>query len=511
MTNFDVIVIGSGIGGLIAGGLLARYGKRVLICESHAIPGGAAHGFQRQGFHFDTGPSFYCGLSDPQSLNPVRQVLQVLGETIDAIAYDPLGYYHFPEDDPAGHLNGGFPIYGNAQKYREAVAQITPEGARQLQNLEQEFLALFAPLKQIPLLTLRSNWTLIPWLIRHQPQALAQLLPQLRNIQSSAGAMLNRTVSDPWVRRLFDLECFLLSGLTAQDTVAPEMAFMFGERSGSTIDYPVGGSPAIIQALIRGLKRWGGTLRLKAHVDQILVQSGKVQGIQLKNGERLTAPIVISNATVWDTYHQLLKPEDLPPSYRQRALATPTVDSFMHLHVGIRAEELTDLPGHHVVIHSNQQPITHPGNICMVSIPSVWDSSLAPEGHHVIHTYTLEPFTPWEQVEDYDQRKQERAQPLYRALETVIPDVRSRITLELIGTPLTHRHYLRRYQGTYGPAIAAGKGSFPSCHTPISGLYRVGDSTMPGIGVPAVAASGILCANTLVSPKQIQKLLTTIT
>ncbi len=103
---------------------------------------------------------------------------------------------------------------------------------------------------------------------------------------------------------------------------------------------------------------------------------------------------------------------------------------------------------------------------------------------------------------EYQQKKKERSQPLYRAIEKVIPDLRERITLELIGTPLTHSHFLRRYQGTYGPAIPAGKGMFPSCHTPISGLYRVGDSTLPGIGVPAVAASGILCANTLVSPQQ---------
>ena len=93
------------------------------------------------------------------------------------------------------------------------------------------------------------------------------------------------------------------------------------------------------------------------------------------------------------------------------------------------------------------------------------------------------------------------------SIEKVIPDLRDRITLELIGTPLTHSHFLRRHQGTYGPAIVAGKGMFPSCHTPISGLYRVGDSTTPGIGVPAVAASGILCANTLVSPQQTWELL----
>jgi phytoene dehydrogenase-like protein len=85
--------------------------------------------------------------------------------------------------------------------------------------------------------------------------------------------------------------------------------------------------------------------------------------------------------------------------------------------------------------------------------------------------------------------------------------MRSRITLELIGTPLTHARFLRRHQGTYGPAIAAGQGMFPGNQTPIPGLYRVGDSTMPGIGVPAVAASGILCANTLVKPQQTAELL----
>ena len=96
---------------------------------------------------------------------------------------------------------------------------------------------------------------------------------------------------------------------------------------------------------------------------------------------------------------------------------------------------------------------------------------------------------------------------MFRALEKVIPDLRSRIVLELIGTPLTHARYLRRHQGTYGPAIAAGQGMFPSTQTPIPDLYRVGDSTMPGIGVPAVAASGILCANSLVKPWQTEELL----
>jgi phytoene dehydrogenase-like protein len=282
---------------------------------------------------------------------------------------------------------------------------------------------------------------------------------------------------------------------------------MLGERSRVGVEYPLGGSKAIVNALVRGLEHWGGELRLGCHVEQVLVESGKAVGVRLQKGEILKAPVVISNATIWDTYKHLLRPEDLPAAYRQTALDTPAVESFMHLHLGIRAEGLENLTGHHVVVHDARQDIAAPGNTCMISIPSVWDASLAPAGHHVVHTYTLEPFAGWERNDGYEKQKREKAQSLYRALERVIPDVRERVELELIGTPLTHAHYLRRYQGTYGPAIAAGKGMFPGPHTPIKGLYRVGDSTLPGIGVPAAAASGILCANTLVNVSQMVELL----
>jgi carotene isomerase len=494
----DVIVIGSGIGGLVAGGLLARYGRRVVVCESHSIPGGAAHSFSRQGFHFDSGPSFYCGLGDRHSLNPVRQILEVLGESIAAVAYDPFGHYHFPDVT--------LPVYGDADRYRAAVAQITPQGSRELAQLEHQFLQLYEAMRDIPTLALRADFHLLPLLLS-RPLALLKLLPQLGVIQGSVGDMVQRIVHDPWVKRLIDLECFLLSGLKADQTIAPEVAFMFGERSRSVIDYPIGGSGAIVQALVRGLTRWGGELRLKTHIEQILVENGRAIGVRLQNGETLDAAIVISNATLWDTYTKLLQPQDLPIVYRQEALRTPAIDSFMHLHLGIRSEGLEQLTGHHVVVHDAEQDITLPGNTCMISIPSVWDANLAPVGHHVVHAYTLEPYQGWQRNQDYKTQKLERSQPLFRALERVIPDLRSRIELELIGTPLTHAHYLRRHQGTYGPAIAAGKAMFPGNGTPIAGLYRVGDSTMPGIGVPAVAASGILCANTLVSPSQTAALL----
>ncbi|MCC5640197.1 NAD(P)/FAD-dependent oxidoreductase [Nostoc sp. CHAB 5844] len=496
MTN-NVIVIGSGIGGLCAAALLARYGKRVIVCESHTIAGGAAHSFKQRGFEFDSGPSFYCGLSGTHSLNPVKQVLDVLGESLQVIPYDPLGHYHFPEASVA--------IYSNFSKYCHEIEKITPQGVAELQRFAARLLGLYDAMKGIPTLALRADWQVILVLLNYV-RSLGKMLPYLPLVQFSVGSVIDATVKDPWIRRLIDLECFLLSGLKAHGTIAPEVAFMLGERERG-VEYPVGGSAAIVNALVRGLARWGGKLRLGCHVEQILVEAGQAVGVRLKTGEILKAPIVISNATIWDTYNQLLRPEDLPTAYRQTALNTPAVDSFIHLHLGIRADGLENLTGHHVVVHDSNQDITTPGNTCMISIPSVWDVTLAPERHHVVHAYTLEPFAGWERNDNYEPKKKEKAQTLYRALERIIPDIRERVVLELIGTPLTHADYLRRYQGTYGPAIAAGKGMFPSPHTPISGLYRVGDSTMPGIGVPAVAASGILCANSLVERSQTAELL----
>jgi phytoene dehydrogenase-like protein len=78
--------------------------------------------------------------------------------------------------------------------------------------------------------------------------------------------------------------------------------------------------------------------------------------------------------------------------------------------------------------------------------------------------------------------------------------VASDVTLRLIfklRTPLTHQRFLRRHRGSYGPAIRAGEGDFPFPGTPVKGLLVCGDSCFPGIGIPAVAGSGILAANSV--------------
>ena len=121
--------------------------------------------------------------------------------------------------------------------------------------------------------------------------------------------------------------------------------------------------------------------------------------------------------------------------------------------------------------------------------------------HPFRYTPGNEPYQPWQDLDrrspEYSQLKEQRAAVMWRGLERVIPDIRSRCEVTMVGTPLTHARYLRRHHGSYGPAIQAGTGLFPGANTPLSGLLCCGDSTFPGIGIPAVAASGMVAANTL--------------
>lgn len=110
---------------------------------------------------------------------------------------------------------------------------------------------------------------------------------------------------------------------------------------------------------------------------------------------------------------------------------------------------------------------------------------------------------------NYHQSKEIIPQVLWKAVERSLGPgfSRDKCEVKLVGTPITHQRFLRRNRGTYGPAIQAGKESFPGHPTPISHLYCCGDSTFPGIGVPAVAASGAMVANSLVSVSQHTELL----
>ncbi|NEQ74422.1 MAG: NAD(P)/FAD-dependent oxidoreductase [Okeania sp. SIO2C9] len=506
MSQTDVIVIGSGIGGLSCAALLARYGFNVIVCESHSIAGGAAHSFEYQGYKFDSGPSLHSGLSYRPSTNPLAQVLDAIGEKVPCVTYNTWGCC-LPEGD--------FNTSVGADQFCDVLRKLRGESAVAEWRQLQKVMAPFAEAAiAIPPASLRFDLGAIMTMGQFLP-AMAKHIFNVGKLTGPFSGIMENVVTDPFIDNWLNLLCFLLSGLPANGTSAAEVAFMFAEwyRPGVVLDYPIGGSGAIVDALVRGLKRHGGQLILNAHVEEVLVKDGRAVGVGLRNGTEIRAKkAVISNASIWDTL-KLLPEGAVPKSFREERQQTPECNSFMHLHLGIDATDIKpDLACHHIIVN-HWDEIDAPQNVVLVSIPSLIDATLAPPGKHVIHVYTPgnEPYKFWHGMDrksqEYAQQKQQRAEVMWQALERVIPDVRSRCEVTLVGTPLTHERFLRRHRGTYGPAIRSGESLFPGPNTPLPGLLCCGDSTFPGIGLPAVAVSGMIAANTLAPVSQHWKML----
>jgi phytoene dehydrogenase-like protein len=563
----DVVVIGAGIGGLCCAALLARYGLRVTVVEAHYHAGGAAHSFSVRApsssslYHFDAGPSFFMGLSQGQT-NPLKQVLDAVGERVDCAQYSRW-IVHPPCDEaeekktaPTQRSSDPFPCVADSAEYARQIERLAgPQALAQWRALEQKMQPLQRGAATFPAAALRADLGVLLTSLRFfgLDAALAglvagQLTGPFSDVVAAAG------VTDPTLRALIDLECFVLSGMPAKDTLAAEMAFMFSERGRGIdrIDYPYGGSRSIVDALVRGVERGGGRVVLRAEVEEVLVEQGRAVGVALKpraggsDGRRevvRASKAVVSNASAWATRAMVRKHTQAagaPASWREwHALADPDeasssassaktkpLGSFMHLHLGIDATglDLSSMDIHHLFIDQwggsdAPRDLDLPHNVQIASIPSVLDPSLAPPGKAVVHAYSAanEPWELWQGVkrgtEEYERLKKERAEPLWRALERVIPDIRARAEVVLVGTPLTHARFVRRHRGSYGCAISAadvkaGKHpGWPGPQTPIPGLLVCGGDCAPGVGVPAAAASGMITASTLASIGQHLELL----
>ena len=507
----DLIVIGSGLGGLCAGAIAARHGLDVLVLEAHSVPGGAAHGFQRRGFAFESGPSLWSGLGRWPSNNPLTQVLRAVGETLPVAQY-----HHWDLLLPEGRLRVGVGMEPFQAVLRELRGPAVAEEWR-------GFLAAIEPLCQatcaLPLLALRPGLGGALNLGAAAGLGLLAKAPQLSALGGAFGPIARRHLGDPFLLRWVELLCFLISGLGMEHTSAAAMATLFGEwfEPQACLDYPIGGSAAVAAALVRGMERHGGRLHTSAPVTRILVEQGRAVGVQLgpeAGGRILRARRgVISNASPWDTL-ALLSDDAVPRRWRERQQATPACASFLHWHLGLRGGgDLPDLPVHTVWVGDWERGIGAERNMVVLSMPSLLDPSLAPAGHQLLHGYTPanEPWELWQQLERgtpaYEALKQERCAVFHGVLDQLLPDWRERLVIELQGTPLSHRHWLRVHQGSYGPAWPADRGPFPGGSTPIDGLVLCGAGVFPGIGVPPVAISGAQAAHRFVPAAAQRRLL----
>ncbi|KAE8709950.1 Prolycopene isomerase [Hibiscus syriacus] len=500
-SKYDAIVIGSGIGGLVAATQLAVKGAKVLVLEKYVIPGGSSGYYQRDGYTFDVGSSVMFGFSDKGNLNLITQALAAVGREMEVIPDPTTVHFHLPN-------NLSVRVH---KEYSEFIAELTSKFPHEKEGILKfygECWKIFNALNSLQLKSLEEPIYLFGQFFQKPLECLtlAYYLPQ------NAGDIARKYIKDPNLLSFIDAECFIVSTVNALRTPMINAGMVLCDRHFGGINYPVGGVGGIATSLAEGLIDQGSEILFKANVTNIILDQGKAVGVKLSDGREFFAQTIISNATRWDTFGKLLKGESLPKEEENFQKVYVKAPSFLSIHMGVKADVLPpDTDCHHFMLEDEWTRLEEPYGSIFLSIPTVLDSSLAPKGRHILHIFTTSPLEDWKGLppKDYEAKKELIAEEVIGRLEKkLFPGLKSSIVFKEVGTPKTHRRFLARDMGTYGPMprqIPKGLLGMPFNTTGISGLYCVGDSCFPGQGVIAVAFSGVMCAHRVAADIGLEK------
>lgn len=487
--TIDAIVIGSGIGGLVTATQLAAKGAKVLVLERYLIPGGSAGYFERQGYRFDVGASMIFGLGQNGTTNLLTRALSAVNVSQEAIA-DPVQiHYHLPQG-----LN--LKVDRVYEKFLQNLTAHFRHEEQGIRRFYDECQKVFKCLNSMDLLSLEEPRYLLRVFFQH-PLAclgLVKYLPQ------NAGDFARRYIKDPQLLKFIDMECYCWSVVPSDMTPMINAGMVFSDRHYGGVNYPKGGVGQIAQKLVEGLEKAGGKIQYQARVTKILTENGKAVGVQLANGKVYRGKRIVSNATRWDTFEQLLPAEVMPHNEKKWQQNYQKSPSFLSLHIGVKESVLpAGTECHHILLEDWEKMTAAEGTV-FVSIPTLLDPDLAPSGYHIIHAFTPHWIDDWQELSpsEYEAKKEEAAWRIIDRLEKIFPGLDAGLDYLEVGTPRTHRRFLGRQDGTYGPIPRRklrGLLSMPFNRTAIPGLYCVGDSTFPGQGLNAVAFSGFACAH----------------
>ncbi len=498
--QWDAVVIGAGIGGLVTASQLAAKGARVLVLERYLIPGGSGGAFQREGYTFDVGASMIFGFGEKGHTNLLTRALADVGERCDTIPDPSQLEYHMP---------GGLQIAVD-RNYEQFIADLSarfPHEAIGIRRFYDTCWQVFNCLDAMPLLSLEDP----AYLAKVFFKAPLACLGLARWLPFNVGAVARQHISDEQLLKFIDIECFCWSVMPADRTPMINAGMVFSDRHAGGINYPKGGVGVIAEKLVNGLERHGGAIRYKARVTDVVVENGQAVGVTLADGETIRARRVISNATRWDTFsgdvaeskpegQALVDAAHTPAKeqvWRRRYVPSP---SFLSLHLGVRAALIPEGTHCHHLLLEDWERMEDEQGVIFVSMPSLLDPDLAPEGHHIVHTFTPSSMQAWQGLSpsEYRRKKEADAARLIHRLEAILPGLSGAISHQEIGTPRSHRRFLGRFQGSYGPIPAMqlpGLLPMPFNRTGVRHLYCVGDSCFPGQGLNAVAFSGFACAH----------------
>ena len=512
--DYDAVVIGSGMGGLTTAALLSELGWKVCVLEQHYTAGGFTHSYERGGYEWDVGVHY---IGEVGAATRTRKMFDFLSNGNLKWAPMDAEYDRFYIGDKV------FNAIAGKQEFRHNLVRQFPNEAKaidaylKLLDRSGDALSAFGMSRGMPALL---RWVAKPWLAW-------KLRGPFRRLTWD---VLSDLTSD---RDLIATLCGQWGDMGMPPKRSPFMAhamiarhYLYGGY------YPVGGSWRIAETIIPKIQASGGEVFTYAKVETILVEDGKVTGVEMKDGHRIECACVISSAGVDNTFNHLLPNDVVEHSgYRRRMQNVQPSVAHLGVYIGLQgtAEEL-GLPRTNFWIYpSNDYDAALDGfladkdaefPIVYVSFPSAKDPDY--ENRHpgtstieIVAPAPYEWFEKWREEtwgkrgDDYEAFKQALGERLLEHLYAKLPQLRGKVDYYEVSTPLSTNWFGGYQRGElYGLAHTRERlnQDWLRPKTNIPGLWLTGQDVLT-CGVTGAMMAGLVTTMSLVGARKMAPLL----
>jgi len=477
------VIIGSGFGGLAAAIRLSVKGYQVQIYEKLDMAGGRAYVHKQDGFTFDAGPTI---ITLPYLIEELFTLCgKNMKDHIDLRLMSP--FYRIRFDDGT-HFD-----YSNDESSMLAeVAKFSPEDVQGFKNLmkasEQCFQLGFQDMGLIAFDSVTKIIKAMPKLMR---------MKAWRSIYS----MVSQHIKHPKLRIVMSFHPLLIGGNPFSVTCVYSLIHILENRWG--VHSAMGGTGAIVQALVNLIKGRNIPIHYNAPVTRIRVEDGAAVGVELQSGEFVPADIVVSNGDAAWTYKHLIEPQHRT-RWTDKRIAKGNYSSGLFVWYFGTNRQYKDVPHHMMVLGPRYKELLqdifqnhHLAKDFSLYLyrPTATDPSLAPEGCDSFYVLSVVPNlssgTDWPAVTE--QYRQAIATVLQ---DSVLPNLNQHVVSSKICTPQDFQDRLWSYQGAgFGlePVLTQSAWFRPHNRSEdVENLFMVGASSQPGAGVPSVLMSAKL-------------------